>query len=123
MREKIERYARRLEGLSIEELSESAEKLVSLQRRNDAALIAHLVEISRRRGHLELGYKNLFDYCQERLRLGDGGAVWCADVARDRSHPSSGEGRREEGRARRTCGSCVVRITCSRRLGSSGRSS
>ena len=76
MRDNIESYARRFEGLSIEELSESAEKLVSRQRRNDAELIAHLVEISRRRGHLELGYRSLFEYCQERLRLGDGGTVW-----------------------------------------------
>ena len=76
MRENIEEYARTLEGLSLEELSRGAEKLVSLQRRNDAALIAHLVEISRRKGHLELGFSSLFEYCQECLRLGDGGAVW-----------------------------------------------
>ncbi len=44
MKEKIERYTRKLEGLSTEELSRSAEKLVSLQRRNDAALIAHLAD-------------------------------------------------------------------------------
>jgi len=50
MRERIERYARRLEGLSLEELSRSAERLVSLKRRSDAELIAHLAEISRRRG-------------------------------------------------------------------------
>ncbi len=70
MRERIERYARRLEGLSIQELSESAEKLVGFQRRNEAALIAHLAEISRRQGHLELGYRSLFDYCTRHLGLG-----------------------------------------------------
>ncbi len=75
MREQIERYTRRLEGLSTLELSRSAEKLVSFERRNGAALIAHLAEISRRKGHLELGYKSLFHYCLEHLRLGEG-SVW-----------------------------------------------
>ena len=75
MRERIEDYARRLEGLSIEALSRSAEELVSLKRRNDALLIAHLAEISKRRGHLELGYASLFDYCQRGLGLADG-EVW-----------------------------------------------
>ena len=75
MREKFERYARRLEGRSLEELSHGAEKLVSNERRHTAALIAHLAEISRRKGHLELGYRNLFDYCVRRLRLGKG-SVW-----------------------------------------------
>ena len=81
MREKIERYTRRLEGLSTEELSRSAEKLVSLQRRNDAALIAHLVELSRRNGHLELGYKSLFYYCVEFLHLGESSAWKRTQVA------------------------------------------
>ena len=75
MRDTIDAYARRLEGLSLEELSQGAEKLAAVLRKNDAALIAHLAEISRRKGHLELGYKNLFAYCQERLGLGEG-EVW-----------------------------------------------
>ncbi len=75
MRDRIVRYAHRLESLSITELSRGAEKLVSRERRYTAALIAHLAEISRRKGHLELGYKTLFDYCVIRLRLGKG-AVW-----------------------------------------------
>ncbi len=49
MRDKIARYARRLEGLSIAELSRGAQKFVSLERRHTAALIAHLAEISRAR--------------------------------------------------------------------------
>ncbi len=36
-------------------------KLVSSERRYTAALIAHLAEISRRKGHLELGFKSLFE--------------------------------------------------------------
>ena len=86
MRDEFVRYAHRLENLSMTELSRGAETLVSRERRYTAALIAHLAEISRRKGHLELGFKSLFDYCQERLRLGDGGSVWrrtqVASVAR-----------------------------------------
>ncbi len=55
MRVKFARYAHRLESLSITELSRGAESLVSRERRYTAALIAHLAEISRRKGHLELG--------------------------------------------------------------------
>ena len=55
MRDRIDRYARRLEGLSIPELSQGATKLVSLERRHTAALIVHLAEISRRKAHLGLG--------------------------------------------------------------------
>ncbi len=75
MRDEFVRYAHRLESLSITELSQGAEKLVSSERRQVAALIAHLAEISRRKGHLELGYKSLFDYCVIRLRLGKN-SVW-----------------------------------------------
>ncbi len=81
MKEKIELYTRKLEGLSTEELSRSAEKLVSLQRRNDAALIAHLVELSRRAGHLELGYRSVFYYCVEHLHLGESSSWKRSQVA------------------------------------------
>ena len=75
MRDKIVRYARQLEGLSTAELSWGAEKLVSRERRHTAALIAHLAEISRRKAHLELGFKNLFEYCRIHLGLGEF-SVW-----------------------------------------------
>jgi len=75
MRDRIVRYARRLEGLSTTELARGAEKLLSRERRYTAALIAHLAEISRRKGYLELGYKSLFDYCVRRLHLGKN-SVW-----------------------------------------------
>ncbi len=81
MKEKIELYTRKLKGLSTEELSRSAEKLVSLQRRNDAALIAHLVELSRRAGHLELGYRSVFYYCVEHLHLGESSSWKRSQVA------------------------------------------
>ncbi len=75
MRDEIVRYAHRLESLSITELSQGAEKLLLRERRYTAALIAHLAEISRRKGHLELGFKNLFEYCRIHLGLGKG-SVW-----------------------------------------------
>ncbi len=75
MRDKFVRYARQLESLSISELSRGAENLVSRERRYIAALIAHLAEISRRKGHLELGFKSLFEYCRIHLGLGKG-SVW-----------------------------------------------
>jgi 5-methylcytosine-specific restriction endonuclease McrA len=75
MRENIEHYARGLEDLSLEDLSRGAEELVSRERQHTADLIAHLAEISRRKGHLELGYRSLFEYCQKVLRLSEG-AVW-----------------------------------------------
>ena len=81
MREKIERYTRKLEGLSTEDLSRSAEKLVSFLRRNEAALIAHVVELSRRNGHLELGYESLFYYCVEHLHFGESSAWKRTQVA------------------------------------------
>ena len=55
MRDKIDLYARRLEGLSTAELSREAENLLLRERRITAVIIAHLAEISRRKGHLELG--------------------------------------------------------------------
>ncbi len=97
MRDRIVRYARRLEGLSTAELSRDAEKLVSRERRYTAALIVHLAEISRRKGYLELGYKSLFDYCVICLRLGKG-SVWNrTQVAREPTDNSSGRG--EQGAA------------------------
>ncbi len=75
MRDEFVRYAHQLESLSISELSQGAEKLVSRERRYTAALIAHLSEISRRKGHLELGFKSLFEYCRIHLGLGKG-SVW-----------------------------------------------
>ncbi len=60
MKEKFERYFETLKGLSTEELDLSADKLVRTEKRNVALVIAHIAEISRRKGHLECGYKNLF---------------------------------------------------------------
>ncbi len=85
MREEIERCFQRLENLSIRELAHSAETVASREKRNVAVLIAHLAEISKRRVHLRLGYKSLFDYCVKHLRLSEGSAwsrIQVANVAR-----------------------------------------
>ncbi|MEE9179774.1 MAG: hypothetical protein V3U22_02675 [Vicinamibacteria bacterium] len=37
-----------------------------------ALVIAHITEMSRRKGHLERGYKNLFDYCVRARAGGEG---------------------------------------------------
>jgi len=57
------------------------EKCVLSEQRSVASLIAHLSEISKRKGHLELGYKDLFDYCVRRLGLGEGSVYLRLQVA------------------------------------------
>ena len=81
MIEKVKTYFQRLEGLSTEELDHSTEKLVRAEKRNVALAIAQIAEMSRRKGHLECGYKNLFDYCVRRLRLSEGSVALRIQVA------------------------------------------
>ncbi|MGH9459749.1 MAG: hypothetical protein ACRD1X_00915, partial [Vicinamibacteria bacterium] len=75
MIEKIKTYFETLEKLSTEELDRSIEKLVRVEKRHVALMIAHIAEMARRKGHLERGYKSLFDYCTRRLNLSEG-SVW-----------------------------------------------
>ena len=81
MKERFERYFGTLEGLSTEELDWSVDKLVSAEKRNLALVIAHIAEMSRRKGHLERGYKNLFEYCLRRLCLSEGSVALRIQVA------------------------------------------
>jgi hypothetical protein len=86
MIEKVKTYFETLGGLSTEELDHSVEKLVRAEKRNVALVIAHLAEMSRRKGHLERGYKNLFEYCTRRLNLSEGSVarrIQVANVSRD----------------------------------------
>ena len=53
MSEKFTAYFERLEGLSTEELDRSVAELVRAENRNVALVIAHIAEISRRKGELE----------------------------------------------------------------------
>jgi hypothetical protein len=81
MIEKFRNYFETLEGLSTEELDRSVEKLVRAENRNTALVIAHIAEMSRRKGALERGYKNLFDYCVRRLNLSEGSVALRLQVA------------------------------------------
>ena len=81
MIEKVKTYFERLESLSTEELDHSTEKLVRAEKRNAALVIAHIAEMSRRRGYLERGYKSLFDYCLRRLHLSEGSVALRIQVA------------------------------------------
>ena len=81
MIERFKTYFETLEGLSTEELDRSAEKLVRAEKRNVALVIAHIAEMSRRKGHLERGYKNLFGYCTRRLHLSEGSVALRIQVA------------------------------------------
>ena len=81
MIERFKTYFETLEGLSTEELDHSAEKLVRAEKRNVALVIAHIAEMSRRKGHLERGYKNLFEYCTRRLHLSEGSVALRIQVA------------------------------------------
>ena len=49
----VKSYFERLESLSTEDLDHSTEKLVRAEKRNVALVIAHIAEMSRRKGHLE----------------------------------------------------------------------
>ena len=81
MIEKFKTYFETLEGLSTEELDRSAEKLVRAEKRSLALVIAHIAEMSRRKGHLERGYKNLFEYGTRRLNLSEGSVARRIQVA------------------------------------------
>jgi len=81
MIENVKTYFERLEGLSTEELDRSTEKLVRAEKRNVALVIAHIAEMARRKGHVERGYKNLWDYCTRRLNLSEGSVARRLQVA------------------------------------------
>ena len=81
MIEKVKTYSETLEGLSTEELDRSTEKLVRAEKRNVALVVAHIAEMSRRKGQLDCGYKNLFDYCARRLNLSEGSVARRTQVA------------------------------------------
>ena len=85
MIEQFKSYFVKLERLSSAELDRSAEKLVVAENGNIAKLIAHIAEMSARKAALELGYKNLFDYCVRRLNLSEGAVparIHVANVSR-----------------------------------------
>ena len=72
MSERVEIYFAMLKTLSNTAVDESALALVLSEKQDTARIIAHIAEISERDYHLELGYRSLFQYCVERLNLGEG---------------------------------------------------
>ena len=98
-------YSTKLERLSDNELHCSAEKLVLVENRTIAKLIAHLAEMSSRKTALKLGYKSLYEYCITGLNLSEGAVparIHVANVSRrfpellialaESSHQSHGRG-------------------------------
>ncbi len=79
--QKVKAYFKTLEELTTEALDRSAEETVRAEKRNVALVIAHIVEISRRKAELECGYKNIFDYCTRRLKLSEGSVARRLQVA------------------------------------------
>jgi len=57
----------RLQTLSDEDLVARLESLCRVERRVGADIVAHLIEVKRRRLDLDLGYSSLFSHCVERL--------------------------------------------------------
>jgi len=57
----------RIEGLSNGELVGRLDVLSRDERASTLAVIDHLVEVSRRRLHVELSYKSMWEYCRDRL--------------------------------------------------------
>jgi len=58
---------KRLQTLSDDELVARLESLCRVERTVGADIVAHLMEVKRRRLDLDLGYSSLFSYCVERL--------------------------------------------------------
>ena len=78
-------YSTKFERLSDDELNCSAEKLVLVENRTIAKLIAHLAEMSSRKTALKLGYKSLYEYCIAGLNLSEGAVparIHLANVSR-----------------------------------------
>ncbi|HVR75866.1 MAG TPA: hypothetical protein VMT52_16160, partial [Planctomycetota bacterium] len=71
----------KLEALTIQEIDRSVAKLVQVENRNVALVIAHRAELSRRKGDLKLGYPNLFVYCVKKLGLSEGSVALRVQVA------------------------------------------
>ena len=68
-------FMSRLKQQTTEELIRGLDKLLSLEKALHVKVIAHLSEISQRKAHLDMGYKSLFSYCEEKLKL-EPGVIW-----------------------------------------------
>ena len=75
MADTMTRYFEKLNKTESHDLDIKVCDLVKKEKQHTALIIAHIAEIGRRKYHLELGYKNLFEYCRVRLNLSDG-SIW-----------------------------------------------
>ncbi len=75
MSDLITKYFERLHKTESHDLDIQVCDLVKKEKQHTALIIAHIAEIGKRKYHLELGYRNLFDYCLKRLRLSEG-SIW-----------------------------------------------
>jgi 5-methylcytosine-specific restriction endonuclease McrA len=71
-----------LRSLSNQSLADSTRNAASGERRSTRVLLDHLVEIDRRKMHLELGYSSMFDYCTRDLGCSAGAAFRRIQTAR-----------------------------------------
>ena len=81
MCERVKAYFAMLERLSNEDLDRSAQEIAVREKHEVARLIAHIAEIGDRRYHLDLRYRNLFQYCVARLNLSEGSVYRRTQVA------------------------------------------
>ena len=63
-----------LEDLPSSGLATRLDELMTRERHCRAEFLVHLAALDRRRGYLELGYKSLFVFCKESLRMSKGTA-------------------------------------------------
>ena len=81
--EPIPIISEKLTQLSDSALDESARRFARREKRNGAAVVAHLAEISRRDLHLKLGYRDLFEYVEDRLGFRGGAALLAPHLRRE----------------------------------------
>ncbi len=71
-----------IQKLSNEEVQNRLKDFILKERKNTALFIAHLSVVAKRKSHLGLGYKSLFDYCTQHLNLSEGSTYRRIQVAK-----------------------------------------
>ncbi len=71
-----------LRGLSDRELLSRVKDLVARERAVTLEVLVHLIEVERRRLHVELGYASMFDYCTRHLQYSSSSAARRIQTAR-----------------------------------------
>jgi hypothetical protein len=73
---------RRLSGLSDRDLLSRVKDLAARERALTLEILAHLIEVERRRLHVGLGFASMFDYCTRHLRYSSSSAARRIHTAR-----------------------------------------